>query len=133
MFIRKKILIVEGMDMDRHFLRHILTNAGYTTEAVGSRSAALDKLDNEDFDVFFVDIHMPELDGIKLIKTLREMEEYQSVPILAVTRANPETMRQKGEAIGITDWVRKPISPQYLLHMLKEMGLTNQHHVQSLV
>lgn len=133
MFVRKKILIVDNVEMSRHFLHHVLTNAGYTVEAIGSGREALDLLNDVDFDVFFVDIHMPELDGIKFIKALHEIEFYQSVPILAVTTANPDTLKQKGDAIGITEWVKKPISPPNVIMLLKKMGLTNAHHVQSLM
>lgn len=133
MFVRKKILIVDNVEMTRHFLHHILTNAGYTVEAVGSSREAMALLGDDDFDVFFVDIHMPELEGIKFIKELHAIEFYQSVPILAMTTSNPDALKQKGDAIGITDWIKKPISPPVIVMLLKKMGLTNAHHVQSLM
>lgn len=132
MFIRKKIMIVDGVEMNRQFLRYILTNAGYITEATGSGSKALALLDDNDFDIFFVDIHMPELKGIKFIKTLRGMEDFQSTPIAAVTTANPAALKQKGDAIGITEWVKKPISPPEVFNLLKKLGLTNSYQAQSL-
>lgn len=133
MFVRKKILIVDAEEMSRHFLHHILTNAGYTVEAVRSGREALDLLDDIDIDIFFVDIHLPELDGIKFINELHKIEFYQSTPILAVTTANPDSLKQKGDAIGITEWVKKPISPPIVITLLKKMGMTNAHHVQSLM
>jgi len=133
MFIRKKILIIDGVEMTRHYLRHALTNAGYVTEAVSNTQEAIKLTDEEDFDVFFVDIHLPELAGIKFIKAIREIEDYNATPILAMTTANIESLRKKGEAIGITDWVKKPISPPHVLQMLKQLQLVNVHQVQSLV
>ena len=133
MFIRKRILIVDGVEMNRQFLRHILTNAGYTLAVACNSKEALKLLEDDDFDIFFVDIHMPDLDGIKFIKALHAIEGYESAPILAVTTTNSEKLRQKGETIGITDWVRKPISPPHLLQLLKNLGLVNKYHAQSLV
>ncbi len=133
MLIRKKILIVEGVEMTRHYLRHTLTNAGYVIEVAQNAKDALKMANDEDFDLFFVDVHLPELAGIELIKSLRDLDEYKTTPILATTTAKIENLRQKGEAIGVTDWVKKPICPQTVLHMLKAMQLVNVHHVQSLV
>lgn len=133
MFIRKKILIVDCVEMNRQFLRHILTNAGYLIEVASNSKEALAMLDDDDFDIFFVDIHMPDLDGIKLIKSLRTLKGYESAPILAVTTANPEKLKQKGEEIGITNWIKNPISPPKLLQMLRDMGLINKYQAQSLV
>lgn len=131
MFIRKKILIVESIEMDRQFLRHILNNAGYIVETARSPGKAMELLDEDDFDIFFVDIHMPDLGGIKFIKELRALEDYAAVPVLALTSVNPESLLQKGKALGITDWVTKPVSPPYVLHLLKGMGMTNKHHAQT--
>ena len=132
MFSRKKILIVDAQEMDRQFLRHILTNASYTVETAGTQQEALDFLDEESFDTFIVDIHMSDMEGVKFIKKLHESKNYSATPILAVTTANVEALRQKGESLGITDWVKKPISPPHLLNMLRKLGVTNQHQFESL-
>lgn len=132
MFIRKKILIVDGQEMDRQFLRHILTNASYTVHIASDRQQALDFLNEESFDTFIVDIHLPDMEGIKFIRQLHESKNYHATPILAITTANVEAIRQKGETLGITDWIKKPISPPKLLNMLRKMGITNQHQFQSL-
>ena len=133
MFVRKRILIVENVEMNRQFLRHVLTNAGYVTETVMSGQDALKRLEDEDFDIFFVDVNMPDLDGIKFIQSLHVMSGYESVPIIAVTKSNPDSLKEKGSKIGIVEWVRTPLSREKLLSMLRTMGLINKYHAQSLV
>ncbi|MDH5446659.1 MAG: response regulator [Gammaproteobacteria bacterium] len=132
MLIKKKVLIVDGNDMDRQFLRYTLTNASYVAESADNMHKALQILDEESFDAFIIDIHMAEMEGIKLIKKLRDGKNYHTTPILAVTTANVEALRQKGETLGISDWLTKPFSPHSLLNILRKLGVTNQHQFESL-
>lgn len=133
MFVRKKILIVDGMEMSRHFLRHTLTNAGYVVETASNEDDAMTMANNQDFDVFIIDLHLPDMASIKVIKSLRGIEDYLTTPILAATNANIESLRAKGDELGITTWLKKPISSRDLLDLLKEMKLVNTQNIQSLV
>ncbi|MDH5776863.1 MAG: response regulator [Gammaproteobacteria bacterium] len=120
----KKILVVDEAESSRRFLRHVLTNAGYTVEAVASNGQAIERINEGHIDIFFVDVSLPEMEGIKLIKTLRESDEYAAAPILVVTLAmkiSDEMIQQCGAA-KITEWIPKPISPSKVLSLLKKMN-----------
>ena len=127
----KKILVVDEAESSRRFLRHILTNAGYTVEAVSNNGQAIERISESNFDIFFIDVSIPKLDGMKLIKKLRATEGYESTPILVVTLAMTitDTMIQECGAASIYEWIAKPISPSRVTSLLKKMDYTNANTV----
>lgn len=132
MFLSKKILIVDNADSSRNFLRHVLTNAGYTVETVRNSNDAVELVSEYDFDIFFIDTHLPDEEGIKLIKLLREIDGYESIPILAITMGNDDAIKQQCESANVTEWISKPVSPTGVIALLRKMGMTNTHQAQSL-
>lgn len=135
MFFHKKILIVDEAESSRRFLRHVLTNAGYTVETASNNYQALERVCDSHFNIFFIDISLPNLEGMKLIKRLRELEGYETTPILVMTFAMAITddMIQECGAANISEWIAKPISPTKVTSLLKRMDYenTNTYYSQS--
>ena len=105
-------------------MRHTLASAGYQVTIAANGREALELARQKRFDAVFTDIHMPEMDGISLIRALRELAGYEHIPILALTMTNTDTIKQTGRAAGATGWVNKPISPRSLLDLMFKLGLT---------
>jgi two-component system chemotaxis response regulator CheY len=63
-----------------------------------------------DFDLMFVDINMPEMNGIDLVLEIKKIEAYKTKPVLVLTTETSETMKAHGKAAGVTGWVQKPFS-----------------------
>ncbi|MGH8598391.1 MAG: response regulator, partial [Gammaproteobacteria bacterium] len=67
------------------------------------------------------DVHMPNMDGIALIRELRKLPQYRSTPMLLLTTdANPDR-KAEGAAAGATGWMIKPCRPAQLLATLKQV------------
>jgi two-component system chemotaxis response regulator CheY len=64
---------------------------------------------------------MPRMDGLTLIKNLRSMPNYKSVPILMLTTESGDAMKQQGKAAGATGWLVKPFDPAKLLEVTKKV------------
>ena len=120
---KSSILLVDDADTVLHAMRHILARAGYDVKTAKSGKEALTLAKQHNFDVVFTDIHMPEMDGIELIKILRELDGYTQTPILALTMTNTDTIKQTGKEAGATGWLNKPVSPPKLLDLLSKFGL----------
>ena len=69
---RKKILVVDDEESMRHMLSLILKREGYEVQAVGQGSEALNQVDSQLFDFILMDVVMPEMDGLTLLKALKE-------------------------------------------------------------
>lgn len=121
---KSKVLVVDDADSVLHMMRHSLSNAGYDVRTASNGYEALTQAKQQQFDIVFTDIHMPEMDGISLIKALRELTGYEHTPILALTMTNTDSIKSTGKSAGATGWITKPVSPPKLLDLLKNFGLT---------
>jgi two-component system chemotaxis response regulator CheY len=63
-----------------------------------------------DFDLMFVDINMPEMNGIDLVLEMKKIDAYKTKPVLVLTTETSDTMKAHGKAAGVTGWVQKPFS-----------------------
>jgi two-component system chemotaxis response regulator CheB len=119
-----KVLIVEDDAMGALILEKAVSNGGYQV-AVASRGPQAWQMVNESaYDALLVDLILPELDGISLIKLIRE--SIRPVPLLIVTTAltSPESRTRALEA-GADDYLTKPYDPMVILNRL-EMGLARR-------
>jgi two-component system chemotaxis response regulator CheY len=64
---------------------------------------------------------MPKMDGLSLIRELRGLSGYRSVPILMLTTESSDSMKQQGRAAGATGWLVKPFDPQKLIEVVKKV------------
>jgi two-component system chemotaxis response regulator CheY len=64
---------------------------------------------------------MPKMDGLNLIKTLRGLPQYRSIPILMLTTESSDAMKSAGKAAGATGWLVKPFDPQKLLEVVRKV------------
>lgn len=117
----KTILAIDDSASIRQMVSFTLKSSGYeVTEAVDGMDG-LDKAKSKTFNLILTDQNMPRMDGITLIKTLRSMPQYKSVPILMLTTESSDAMKQQGRAAGATGWLVKPFDPQKLIEVVKKV------------
>ncbi len=81
----------------------------------------LDKAKSKAFNLVLTDQNMPRMDGLSLIKSLRTMPTFRSVPILMLTTESSDAMKSQGRAAGATGWLVKPFDPQKLIEVVKKV------------
>jgi two-component system chemotaxis response regulator CheY len=119
-----KILIVE----DSPAMRQLLTlavrkRAGVEVQEAGDGLAALKLLAASQFDLLFVDLNMPVLDGMKLIKRVRESEAALGTPrvrIAVITTESSVASEDQARALGADVFLRKPVSRRDIERVLAE-------------
>jgi two-component system chemotaxis response regulator CheY len=70
-------------------------------------------------DVFLFDVNMPNMDGITLIKKVREIPRFKFTPILFLTTESQESKKMEGKNAGASGWIVKPFDPDQLLGLMK--------------
>ena len=111
-FAHKKILIVEDNKVNRMVAEKILRNMKFDPTCVESGEECIKAIKLENFDLVFMDCHMPDMDGFETTQTLRKYEEEQQrrpVPIIALTANTSAEIRQECLTSGMSDYVAKPI------------------------
>lgn len=121
MLIKSKLLIVDENESTRIFMRYILVNGGYRTTAVASPDLALQLLLDETFDAVIIEMKLPELSGIELVRKLRQQADMEDKPIIAVSLCNTETVIQEALDAGVTEWLVRPVAPPFILQLVKEL------------
>ncbi|MGE0173133.1 MAG: hybrid sensor histidine kinase/response regulator [Oligoflexales bacterium] len=107
-----RILVVEDTEDIRDLISIILTKAGGEISQATNGSEAVRSVQNQKFDLIFMDIKMPELDGHEAIKIMRNMGI--SSPVVALTAHASDEERSKCIRNGFTDFLCKPFHPQDL-------------------
>jgi len=117
----KTILAVDDSGSLRQMMVFSLKAAGYNvTEAVDGVDA-LEKAKTHTFDLVLTDQNMPRMDGLTLIRSLRELTSYARVPILMLTTEFSDEMKAKGKAAGANGWLVKPFDPQRLTEVVRKV------------
>ena len=99
-----KILIVEDEEMIARLIRIGLEKAGYSCECVYDGKAAADLLEEKRYDLFLLDIMLPEIDGYELLEYIREFE----IPVIFITAKSSLEDKVKGLRAGADDYITKP-------------------------
>jgi len=119
-----KILIVEDSPAMRQLLAlAVRKRAGVEVQEAADGLAALKALATTQFDLLFVDLNMPVLDGMKLIKRVRESEASTGAPrvrICVVTTEAAQSTEDQARALGADYFVRKPVARRDVERILQE-------------
>ncbi|MEQ1532404.1 MAG: response regulator [Sideroxydans sp.] len=117
----KIVLSVDDSSSIRQMVAFTLKSAGYEVIEAADGQEGLDKAKQRTVDLVLTDQNMPRMDGLTLIKALRALPSYRSVPILMLTTESGETMKVQGKAAGATGWLVKPFDPNKLLEVVKKV------------
>jgi len=110
-----RILAVDDSASMRQMVGITLTGAGYQVEQAADGCEALEIAGKQRFDLVITDVNMPNMDGITLVRELRNLPTYKYVPLLVLTTEATTERKQQGKAAGATGWLVKPFNPDRLL------------------
>jgi len=105
-----RILVVDDQEDNVQLLADLLGCHDYRVEVALSGQAALDSIERCAPDLILLDVVMPGLSGLQVLRRLRADERYALLPIVLVTALDPDTERIKGLEAGADDFVTKPIN-----------------------
>lgn len=117
----KTALVVDDSTSMRQMVVFTLQTAGFETIEGANGVEALAVSENAPVDLVITDLNMPEMDGITLIKELRNRPSFKFTPILLLTTESQDTKKQEGKAAGATGWMVKPFNPDQLLAIVKKV------------
>lgn len=121
---RKRILCVDDAMMITVKMKGILEEAGFDVTTINDPFDCLAQLHTATFDLIIVDIRMPNLNGLDLIKEVRKVLKYATTPVLVVTAAFDAEAIRTGKALLVSGWLAKPFDPQSLIKAVhKALGL----------
>jgi two-component system, chemotaxis family, chemotaxis protein CheY len=117
----KMVLAVDDSASIRQMVSFTLKGAGYEVAEAVDGQDGLDKAKAKTYNLILSDQNMPRMDGLTLIKSLRALSQYKTVPILMLTTESSDAMKQQGRTAGATGWLVKPFDPQKLVEVVKKV------------
>ncbi len=118
----KTVLVVDDSPTMRQMVACTLTAAGFQViEAEHGRDAVNKVTGGPKMDLVVTDLNMPEMDGIALIKELRNMPSFKFTPILMLTTESSDEKKKAGKAAGATGWIVKPFNPELILKVIAKV------------
>jgi signal transduction histidine kinase/CheY-like chemotaxis protein len=107
-----RILLVEDNDINQQVARELLEDAGLVVEVAGNGEVALELVQKFSYDLVFMDMQMPVMDGVTAAREVRKQDRLEHLPIVAMTANAMEPDRRKCMEAGMNDFLVKPIDPQ---------------------
>ena len=112
------ILAVDDSPSMRQMVSFTLKNAGFAVVEAVDGQDAWEKASVRDFNLVLTDQNMPRMDGLTLVRRLRESPKFKNTPILVLTTESSDQMKQAGRAAGATGWMVKPFDPAKLIEVI---------------
>lgn len=116
--IRKKhsrVLLVEDSDVNREITLHMLSKLGYSADTAENGRAAIEAARQQIYGLIFMDLHLPDMSGIETIKAIRALSDIHAMSsIVALTAGATDAEVQKCRALGVKDFLTKPIDKAML-------------------
>jgi two-component system cell cycle response regulator DivK len=109
--MKQKVLLIEDNPQNRYLATFLLESHGYEVSSAVDGPSGVDLAPKLRPDVILLDIQLPGMDGYAVAQALREIEEMQETPIIAVTSYAMAGDREKSLAAGCNGYIEKPINP----------------------
>lgn len=94
---------------------------GWETVEAANGFEALKRLPTCHFDVVITDINMPDINGLEIVRFIKQSDTYQRIPVVIVTTEKAVEDREKGLALGASAYVTKPFRPEELRSVIMEV------------
>ena len=117
-----RVLIVEDSPTMRQLLVFALRRLR-DVEIVEAQDGmdGLRKISSDHYDIALIDINMPVMDGLKLIRLIRDEETLKQIPIVVVTTEGADEDRDRALALGANEYLTKPIQANRVLSVVKDL------------
>lgn len=114
------ILIVEDNPINQKVLLKMLQNLGYSADIANNGQEAIEAFRLKTYDIIFMDLHMPEMDGLEATRRIRAESTYSNPLIIAITAAAMEVDRVECLKAGMNSFLSKPIRGKELERLLQD-------------
>jgi len=116
----KTIMLVDDSTTIRNVVKTALVGDYEIVEAENGQ-LGLDAAGRHNVNLFLLDVNMPVMDGITLVRELRKTGKYAKTPIIMLTTESRDNIKAEGKAAGANGWIVKPVEPDKLLNIIKKL------------
>lgn len=117
----KRILVVDDEEIIRKFVKIHLNKLGYEVTEAEDGQKALEKIEDQKFDLIICDVMMPNKSGWEVVKEVKSNPNVSEIPIILLTAKSDDADMFKGYELGANYYMTKPFTKDQLLYGMKLM------------
>lgn len=111
-----KVLLIDDSEVLRMEVREMLESGGHEVTEASNGADGLSKANEiRDIEIIITDLNMPEMDGITMVKKIREIADYKETPVFMLTTESSKELKLLGKEAGVMLWMVKPVSEKKVL------------------
>ncbi|HIJ21415.1 MAG: response regulator [Gammaproteobacteria bacterium] len=122
--VQQTILVADDSEINRMLIERFLDRDNYQVISVKDGNKAVERFQQQTFNLVLMDIRMPQMDGIMATRKIREIERQHGLPttpIIAMTADVLDETRKKAFDAGCTHWLPKPVTKVQLLELMQQV------------
>ncbi|MEM7549421.1 MAG: response regulator [Bacteroidota bacterium] len=116
-----KVLVVDDSESIRELVGATLESEGYEVNRCVDGVDAINTLSSSKADLVITDLNMPNMDGLTLLKEIRNDKLYIGMPVLMLTTESQQSKKMEAREAGATGWIVKPFEQERLLSVVKRI------------
>lgn len=120
-------MVVDDYAVTQRMLTYQLLKQGYQVITASNGFDALESLKKTAVDLMIVDLAMPEMDGLTVLRELRANQSYHSMPIIMLTASGKEQDRQQAIRAGVDAFLTKPTSAWHLADLVENLLIRDDY------
>ncbi|HOO90235.1 MAG TPA: response regulator [Syntrophales bacterium] len=117
----KRVLVIEDNADNMKLITFILEKNGYCTIRAENGKRGIDLALGEKPDFILLDIQLPDMDGLEVLKTIRTAETINETPVIAITSYAMSGDRERLIEAGCNGYLEKPIDPTIVINQIRKM------------
>lgn len=114
------ILVVDDSPIARKQVQRVLDDR-YRVLLADNAVEALSKIYHEPISLLLLDVSMPEIDGLEMCRTIRNLPQFQQLPIVMITARDGVFDKVQGRLAGATEYLTKPFEPEVLVRVVESL------------
>lgn len=117
----KRLVVAEDSESVREAIVFALKKSGFEVFTATNGLEATVIMNENKVDLLLTDYHMPEMNGLELIKWVREKEQYRRLPVLVLTTEGQRDLILHARNAGATGWIHKPFAVEKLIQTIRRL------------
>lgn len=118
---QKRLIVVEDSESVREAIVFALQRSGFEVFTATNGLEATVIMNEKKIDLLLTDYHMPEMNGLELIKWVRGNEQYRRLPVLVLTTEGQRDVILDARNAGATGWIHKPFAVEKLVQTIRRL------------
>jgi CheY-like chemotaxis protein len=116
-----KILVIDDSNTNLVLLESLLRKNGYDVSSALSAMEGLENLKYQKADLIYLDILMPEIDGLEFMDLLRENKEWDDIPVVILSAISDADIIKRSMEKGVIEYITKPINVHKIIDLTKKI------------